>query len=72
MIPSAPDGPKYFRPVCPPDCKHPNDGRHFHRGAFQAYWATLTKGERQSLRDKAAWEQMTLSAVATEWGARND
>jgi hypothetical protein len=63
---------KYFRPVCPPDCPHPNNGRHHHRGQFEAYWQSLTAKEQQSLRDKANWEHITLSAVAREWGAIND
>lgn len=61
--------PKYFRPVCPPNCRHPNDGRHSHPGAWQVYWGSLSEAQKQGLREKAAWEHMTLSAVARDWGA---
>lgn len=43
--------------------------RHHHQDDWDSYWKTLTEGQRQSLRDKARWEQMTLSAVAMSWGA---
>ncbi len=36
---------------------------------WDAYWKGLTEAERQSLRDKAQWEHMSLIAVAREWGA---
>ena len=42
--------------------------RHFHAGDFQAFWRSLSLTQQQFLRDKAGWEQMTLSAVAAEWG----
>lgn len=61
--------PKYFRPECPASCMLPKNGRHHHPGAFEAYWQSLNTRERQSLRDKANWEHMTLSAVGRIWGA---
>jgi hypothetical protein len=44
------------------------DGRFSHAD-WRTYWEGLTDGQRQSLRDKARWEHMTLSAVASQWGA---
>jgi hypothetical protein len=42
---------------------------HFHQEDWKAYKASLSEAEMQSLRDKARWEQMSLSAVAMSWGA---
>lgn len=33
------------------------------------YWKSLTEEQKQTLRDKSAWEHMSLMAVAREWGA---
>lgn len=46
-------------------------GRHLHPDDWRAYWNSLSPNEQQSLRDKAQWEHMTLSAVAEEWGAHS-
>jgi hypothetical protein len=53
---------KLFRPSNP-------KGDSFTPAEWQAYWSALTDREKQSLRDKASWEHMTLAAVASEWGA---
>jgi hypothetical protein len=45
-----------------------NDGG-FGLSEWHAYWGALTEAERQSVRDKAGQEHMTLSAVAMQWGA---
>jgi hypothetical protein len=37
--------------------------------AWRAYWRGLTEEGRQSIRDKARWEKMSLMAIAIEWGA---
>lgn len=42
--------------------------RRFSYEAWRIYWTSLSENEKQSLRDKASWERMTLSAVAIEWG----
>ena len=34
---------------------------------FALFWSHLLEVERQRLRDKAAWEHMTLAYVALEW-----
>lgn len=41
----------------------------FYQEDWNAYWDSLSETERQSLRDKARWEHMSLSAVASEWDA---
>lgn len=38
------------------------------QGDFRAWWDALTVAQQEQLVDKARWEQMTLSAVAKEWG----
>lgn len=55
----------------------PSDSARFKTGSFTSdewknYWSGLTEVQRQFLRDKASWEHMTLSAVASVWGAPND
>lgn len=58
----------YFEPECTnPGCK--STGVHWHGDLFQQYWNGLTEPQREFLRDKAAWEHMSLSAVARGWGA---
>lgn len=42
---------------------------HTHHDAWKAYWNALSPTQQQSIKDKARWEHMTLSAVAVEWGA---
>lgn len=39
--------------------------------AWKVYWDGLSENEKDSLRNKAKWEHMTLMAVAIEWGASN-
>jgi len=39
-----------------------------HGGDFDRWFEQLTEKQRQQLRDKAAWEHMSLSAVAMDWG----
>lgn len=46
--------------------------RAFKGEEWQAYWSALSEPEQQSLRDKASWEHMSLSAIAREWGAIAD
>lgn len=50
----------------------PSGSRSFNREDWKDYWNSLTESERQSLRDKARWEHVSLSAVAIEWGAVAD
>lgn len=49
-----------------------NPDGSFTQGAWKRYWNCLSISERQSLRDKAAWEHMSLSAVAMKWGAADN
>lgn len=58
---------KYFRGCDDPTC--PYSGAHSHGGQWKVYWDGLTDAEKQSLRDKAGWEHLSLSAVAAQWGA---
>lgn len=44
-------------------------GSGYAREEWAAYWRSLTKGERESLKAKARWEAISLSRVAIEWGA---
>lgn len=62
--------PKFFRGCEDPACKY-GRSKHSHGGQWKAFWDSLTPKEQQSLRDKAQWEHMSLSAVAAEWGASN-
>lgn len=41
----------------------------FNQNAWKSYWDGLSQEEKNSLRQKAQWEHMSLSAVAIEWGA---
>lgn len=47
----------------------PSDNKVSTGSSWRAYWRGLTEDGRQSLRDKARWEKMSLMAVAIEWGA---
>ncbi len=39
----------------------------FSAQAFDAVWVSLDGREQQAIRDKAAWEHMSLSAVMRDW-----
>ena len=43
--------------------------RKFKHSDWVNYWNGLTDKGRESLKEKARWEHMSLSAVAIEWGA---
>jgi len=45
----------------------PTRTTRFNGPAFRAWWQSLTPEEQQPFKDKARWEQMSLTAVIAEW-----
>lgn len=45
-------------------------GDHFHDDEWKAYWAGLSGNEKDSLKRKAKYEGMSISAIACSWGAQ--
>lgn len=53
------------------DYKISESGSRSHKSKdWKKYWDSLNESQKESLRQKAQWEHMTLSAVATEYGAK--
>lgn len=42
-------------------------GDSFTHKEFRRAWASIDVDTKRAIRDKAAWEHMTLSAVIREW-----
>ena len=56
--------PEFVLPPCPKNCKHPNNGRHWHGDAFKDYKDGLTEPQLNWLRNRSTKHQQSLSASA--------